>query len=80
MARAALILFALILAAQASAQIYSITDLGTLGSVTSVAYGINNSGQVVGMSTLSTCESKTAAASSAYFELTCSSTPARLIE
>jgi len=39
-------------AAQASTQTYSITDLGTLGYNTTVAYGINASGQIAGRSYL----------------------------
>jgi autotransporter-associated beta strand protein/probable HAF family extracellular repeat protein len=38
----------LIVPANAPAQIYSITDLGTLGGSASGAFGINDSGQVVG--------------------------------
>ena len=38
------------IAAQASTQKYSITDLGTLGGSTTVAYGINGNGQIVGKS------------------------------
>jgi probable HAF family extracellular repeat protein len=37
----------------ASAQTYSVVDLGTLGGVYSMAYGINASGTVVGVSALS---------------------------
>ncbi len=45
----------LVTAPSASAQVtYKFTDLGTLGGDTSVAYGINNSGQVTGYSTMST--------------------------
>lgn len=45
-----MILGLLFLTASASAQMYNITDLGTLGGTISVAYGINASGQVVGWS------------------------------
>src|SRR5690348_8094633 len=40
----------LLIAGTAFAQMYTITDLGTLGGTISVAYGINASGQVVGWS------------------------------
>src|SRR5579872_5824089 len=38
----------LILASSAHAVLYSVTDLGTLGGTTSRAYGINNTGTIVG--------------------------------
>jgi probable HAF family extracellular repeat protein len=47
------------IAAQASTQTYSITDLGTLGGFSTTAYGINGNGQIVGKSLVKLTSGKT---------------------